>query len=113
MQLLRKMFTACRSAAWSAVLLGLADALLAALVAKAAAGVTPGPEGESARELRDLAVESLSADADRLKARFEGFQKDIGRARSAISSVSSGAAGLLPGVSSVVSLLTSALKRKK
>ena len=100
-------------AAWSAVLLGIGDAILAGLIAKAAAGVTPGPEGESARELRDMVVESLSADAERLKAGFEGFQQDIGRARSAISTVTSGAAGIVPGVSSVVSLLTSALKRKK
>ena len=99
--------------AWSAILLGIGDALLAGLIAKAAAGVTPGPEAETAKELRDMVVDALSADAERLKASFEGFQSDIGRARSTLSSVSSGAAGLLPGMSSVVSLLTSALKKRK
>jgi hypothetical protein len=81
--------------AWSALILGVADLLFAGLVAKEALGVSTGSTGEMAKELRDLCVDSLAADAEELKDRLQG------------------AAGLLPGMSSVVGLLTSTLKKKK
>lgn len=99
--------------AWSALILGVADLLFAGLVAKVALGVSTGSTGEMAKELRDLCVDSLAADAEELKDRLQGVTEDIGRVRSTISSLSSGAAGLLPGMSSVVGLLTSTLKKKK
>ena len=60
-----------------------------------------------------MVVDSLSADANRLKEQYLAFQSDLGRVKTAVSSVSHGAAGLLPGLSSIVQLLTSALKKKK
>ena len=99
--------------AWSAVLLGVADALLAGVIAKAAAGVTPGNEGDTARELRDMVLDSLAADAGRVKQQYLAFQGEISRVKTAVSTVSSGAAGILPGLSSIVHLLTSALKKKR
>jgi len=98
--------------AWSALFLGVADLLLAGVIAKAAAGVTPGPQAKTARELRDLVIDSLSTDAERLKADLQGVRGSLSRMQSVISSVPR-AAEIVPGVSTVVSLLTSALKKKR
>ena len=100
-------------AAGSAVILGIADVLLAAGIVRVAAGVTSGSAGVAARERRDLVVDSLLADAEQLTGRLQGIQADIGRVRMALSSVSFGAGALLPGISSVVGLLISALKKRK
>lgn len=99
--------------AWSAVILGLLDVALAAVLAKIAMSVTTGPEGETARELRDYILESLESDAGRLQATFKEFQEDVMRAKTTFTSIASGASGVLPGMSSVVGLLTSTLKKKK
>ena len=86
-------------AAWSAVILGLLDVALAALLGRIAVNVEPGPEAETARELRDYVMDSLESDAARLQLTFKGFQDDISRARSAFSALTSGAGGVLPGLS--------------
>ena len=93
---------------WAALILGVFDAILAAVVAKLAAGVTIGREGETATQLRDIVVESLTADAERLKNQFQGVQQDFGRVQNAISTVTHGASG----ISHIVGLLSSALKKK-
>lgn len=99
--------------AWSAVILGLLDVALAAVLGKVALHGEPGPEAETARELRDYVMESLESDAARLQATFKGFQDDFTRARMTVSAITAGASGALPGMSSVIGLLTSALKKKK
>ena len=96
-------------AAWSALLLGVANGLLAMLLAKVASGVTIGPAGESARELRDMVVDSLADDAEALKEKALAVQDDINRARRAYGAVAS----KVSGVSSVVGMLTTALKKNK
>ena len=96
--------------AWAAIILGGADMLLAVAIVKAASGVTTGPAGESARELRDMVVESLSEDAERIGGQIQGVQDDITRARKALSRSSS---NLLPGISSVVGMLSTALTKSK
>ncbi len=83
------------------------------LLSRIAVSVEPGREAETARELRDYVLDSLESDAARLQSTFKGFQDDVSRARSAFSALTSGAGGVLPGMSSVVGLLTSALKKKK
>ena len=98
--------------AWAAMILAGGNALLAVAIGKAASGVTPGPEGETAKELRDMVVDVLSEDAERLTARLQGIGDNIDRARKGLASVASGG-GLIPGLSSIVSLLTSALRKGK
>ena len=94
-------------AAWSALLLGIGDILLAVFIAKMAAGVEPGPEADSARELRDLVLESLQHDAEQVRQSVTGVASDLQRVRNVFSSGSS----VVGGVSSVVGLLTSALQQ--
>ena len=98
---------------WSALLLGVADLLLAGIIAKVAVGVMPDRSAKTARELRDLVLDSLSTEAEQLKAGFKDIQGGVGRVQSVISAVPRAASEIVPGVTTVVSLLTSALKKKK
>ena len=72
----------------AALLVALANAVLAMVVIFAASRIKPGPEEEMVREIRELALTELSADADGLKRNFAQISSDIERIRSGFSSVS-------------------------
>ena len=57
--------------AWSALILSGADALLAALLVYFAGRVRPGPEADLARELRDIMLVDLSAEAQSVREEIE------------------------------------------
>ena len=101
--------------AMAALLVALANAILAALVIFAASRIKPGPEEEMVREIRELALSELSADADGIRQNFARISSDIERIRSGFSSVSGVLGSTHSGLGSLVPLLgmlTSMLKKK-
>ncbi len=97
-------------AAWSALILGIVDAVLAAIVVSAASRVRPsGPEIEGATEVRNIVLDSLTADAEEVKGQIAEARADVERIRSRISAFTGG----LSSISSVVDLLTGALRGSK
>jgi ferritin-like protein len=99
----------------AALIVAFANAVLAVLVMLVAARIKPGPEEEMVKEIRELALTELSADADEIKQSFAQIGSDIERIRSGFSSVSgvlgSAQAGL-GSLSPVLGLLTGMLKNK-
>jgi len=99
----------------AALIVALANAILAVLVILAASRIKPGPEEEMVREIRELALTELSSDADGIRQSFAQIRSDIERIRSGFSSVSGvlGSAQVgLGSLSPVLGLLTGMLKKK-
>jgi hypothetical protein len=99
----------------AALIVAFANAVLAGLVILVASRIKPGPEEEMVKEIRELALTELSADADGIKQNFAQISSDIERIRAGFSAVS-GALGSaqagLGSLSPVLSLLTGMLKNK-
>ncbi len=99
----------------AALLVALANGVLAVLVLFAASRIQAGPEEEMVKEIRELALSELSADAEGLKQRFAQISADVERIRSGFSSVSglfgSGQSGL-GSLGPLLGMLTSMLKKK-
>lgn len=99
----------------AALLVAVANAVLAIIVIFFASRIKPGPEEEMVREIRELALTELSADAEGIREKFTQISGDVERIRSGFSSVS-GALGSaqagLGSISPVLGLLTSMLKKK-
>jgi hypothetical protein len=104
-----------KSEATAALLVALANGLLAVVVMFAASRIIAGPEEEMVKEIRELALSELSADADCIKQNFAQISSDIERIRSGFSSVSgvfgSGHSGL-GSIGPVLGMLTSMLKKR-
>jgi hypothetical protein len=99
----------------AALLVALANALLAVLVIFVASRIRPGPEEEMVKEIRELALAELSADADGIKQNFAQISSDIERIRSGFSSVSGVLGSAHSGLGSLgpmLGMLTSMLKKK-
>lgn len=99
----------------AALIVASVNAVLAILVMYFASRIKPGPEEEMVKEIRELVLTELSADADVIKQKFAQVSSDVERIRSGFSSVS-GALGSaqagLGSISPVLGLLTSMLKKK-
>lgn len=99
----------------AALLVAVANAVLAIIVIFFASRIKPGPEEEMVKEIRELALTELSADAEGIREKFTQISGDVERIRSGFSSVS-GALGSaqagLGSISPVLGLLTSMLKKK-
>ena len=99
----------------AALLVALANGVLAVLVIFAASRIQAGPEEEMVKEIRELALSELSADAEGVKQSFAQISADIERIRSGFSSVSglfgSGHSGL-GSLGPLLGMLTSMLKKK-
>ena len=110
-QLLTETYT--ESAA--AFILAGGNALLAVLLIFGTYSVRPGPEEAMAREIRDMALNELAADADALKDDFSRLGADVKRIRTGFSilshgkSIGAGIAGLAP----VISILMEMVKRRR
>ena len=96
-------------AAWAALILSAFDTLVAVLLIQAASRVRPGPEAQIAKEVRDIMLDELSAEAQSVRDEIEGVRADVQRIRSGFSAFSGG----LPGIGQIVELLTKALGRPK
>ena len=107
--------SAIKGAPVAALIVASVNAVLAILVMFAASRIKPGPEEEMVKEIRELALTELSADADVIKQKFAQVSSDVERIRSGFSTVS-GALGSaqagLGSMSPVLGLLTSMLKKK-
>ena len=99
----------------AALLVALANAILAVIVIFAASRIQAGPEEEMVKEIRELALSELSADADGIRQNFAQIGSDLERIRSGFSSVSGvlgSAHSGLGSLSPVLGMLTSMLKKK-
>ena len=95
--------------AWSALVFAGIDLVLTAIVVTIAKGLKPGPEVESATQVRDLLLNEITADAEKLRTDFMQARADVQRIRTGIAAFAGGAKGIGP----VVDLLTGALRKKK
>lgn len=99
----------------AALLVALANGALAVVVLFAASRIQAGPEEEMVKEIRELALSELSADAEGVKQSFAQISADVERIRSGFSSVSglfgSGHSGL-GSLGPLLGMLTSMLKKK-
>ena len=99
----------------AALLVALANGVLAVLVIFAASRIQAGPEEEMVKEIRELALSELSADAEGVKQGFAQISADVERIRSGFSSVSglfgSGHSGL-GSLGPLLGMLTSMLRKK-
>jgi hypothetical protein len=103
------------SDAMAAVTMAIVNAILAMLLIFVATRIQPGPEEEMVKEIRDLALTELSADADGIRRRFTQISSDVERIRSGFSSVSGifGSSGSsLGSLGPLLGMLTSMLKKK-
>lgn len=104
------------SNAMAALAMAVVNMILAMLIIFMATRLKPGPEEEMVREIRELALAELSADADGLKRNFAQISSDLERIRSGFSSVSGifGSGGSsLGSLGPLLSMLTSMLKKGK
>jgi len=104
------------SDAMAALTIAIVNAVLALLIIFVATRIQPGPEEEMVREIREMALTELSADADGIKQNFAQISSDINRIKSGFSSVSglfgSSSSGLC-SLGPLLSMLTSMLKKGK
>ena len=107
--------TTLKGEAIAALLVALANGVLAVLVIFAASRIQAGPEEEMVKEIRELALSELSADAEGVKQSFAQISADVERIRSGFSSVSglfgSGHSGL-GSLGPLLGMLTSMLRKK-
>ena len=99
----------------AALLVALANGVLAVVVIFVASRIKPGPEEEMVKEIRELALSELSADADGIKQNFAQISSDLERIRSGFSSVSGVLGSANSGLGSlgpILGMLTSMLKKK-
>jgi hypothetical protein len=100
----------------AALLVALANAVLAVMVIFVASRIKPGPEEEMVKEIRELALKELSADADGIKQNFAQISSDIERIRSGFSSVTGVLGSAHSGLGSLgplLGMLTGMLKNKR
>ena len=103
------------SNAMAALTIAIVNGLLAMLLLYMTTRIRPGPEEEMVREIRELALTELSADADGIKRNFAQISSDVERIRSGFSSVSSifGSTGnSLGSLGPLLGMLTSMLRKK-
>ena len=72
---------------WAAAVVALGDFAVAAIVVWIARNSQPGPELELALGVRQMAVDSLQADAGELKLVIEGFGQEIRDTRDTIAAI--------------------------
>lgn len=102
--------------AMAALTLAIANAVLAVVIIVVATRIQPGPEEEMVREIREMALTELSADADGIKQNFAQISSDLERIRSGFSSVSGmfgSSGGGFGSLGPLLGMLTSMLKKGK
>jgi len=103
----------------SAFLVAAGNGVLAALLAIVGWRVRAGPEERMAREIREMALDELTADVDELQQEFTKVGKDVKRIRSGFSILTSGRnigvglANLAPIVAVIIDAVKEHRKEKK
>ncbi len=101
-------------AAGAAFTIAAINAVLAGLLVAVAARIRPGPEEQIVREIREMALAELSADAAEIKLRLDEVTTDLKRIRSGISTLTgSGGVGSLGALAPVLAMLTKALEQRR
>jgi len=103
----------------SAFLVAAGNTVVAALLAFAGWRVQAGPEEQMAREIREMALEELTADVDELQEEVTKVGKDVRRIRSGFSllakggSIGAGLASLAPLIATVIESVKQHRRDKK
>ncbi len=103
----------------SAFMVAAGNAVLAALLAFIGWRIKAGPEEQMAREIREMALEELTADVDELQEEVSKVGKDVRRIRTGFSiltkggTIGAGLASLAPVIKTVVDAISEHRKRKK
>ena len=108
--------SALKGAPVAALIVASANAVLAVIVIFVASRIQPGPEEEMVKEIRELALTELSADAEGVRQKFEQISGDVERIRSRFSSVSDALGSAQSGLGSLspmLGMLTSMLKKRR
>lgn len=101
-----------RSPAIAALLVAVADIVVAVIVVLMSRGAGTNEEQEKiVRDIRDLAYNELSADFDEVKAKVSEVTEDVKRIRSGFSAVTGGSAGIANNLAPLLGLLISAVKK--
>lgn len=97
----------------AALLLGIANGLLACVLLLVASRLSHGTEAQMAEEIRELALDELSAEAQRIRDDLATVKSDVSRMRNALTSLSRGEILSLTALGPMVQMLTRALKSAK
>ena len=103
----------------SAFMVAAGDTVLAALLAFIGWRIKAGPEEQMAREIREMALEELTADVDELQEEVSKVGRDVKRIRSGFSiltkggQIGAGLASLAPAIKTVVDAISEHRKQKK
>jgi hypothetical protein len=100
----------------AALLVAMANAILAVIVIFLTSRIKPGPEEEMIKDIKELALKELSADADGIKQNFSQIVSDLEKIRSGFSSVSGmlgSAHSGLGSLSPLLGMLTGMLKNNR
>lgn len=101
-----------RSPAIAALLVAVADIVVAVIVVLMSRGAGPNEEQEKmVRDIRDLAYNELSADFDVARAKVSEVTEDVKRIRSGFSAVTSGSGSIANNLAPLLGLLISAVKK--
>jgi hypothetical protein len=104
--------------AQSAFIIAAANGLLAGVLLLVGRQLKPGPEEQMVREIRELALSELTADANAVKHDLQKVGSELENIRSGLSALSGGPAGIagLAGLASLgplIAIIIKALKRNK
>jgi hypothetical protein len=95
-----------------------ANGVLALVLTLVARSIRAGPEEEMVREIREMAMTELAADADAVQHEFAKLGEDVKRIRAGLSSFTGGGGtnlgtAALANLGPVIGFLIDALKRRK
>jgi len=92
------------------------NGVLAVLIMIVANRTKPGPEADMAKEIRDLAINEINADVDKIRQNFNEVKTDVQRIRSGFGSLLGGgdksSLGLL-SFAPLIEILISSLRKSK
>ena len=89
------------------------DTLLAVVAIVAASRLELGPEAEAAASIRDIALDELANDAERLREQLDDLGQDIKRIRAAVTSITQPGGISLPAMFQWLMMLVSYLRGKR
>lgn len=96
-----------------ALIVAAANGVLAVFAVMIAGRMKPGPEEEAVKEMREFAAAELSTDVEEFKREVREISDSIKSLKSGVGGFFSGGDAFLSGLSPLVSLLVSSLKKVK
>ena len=109
-----ELLTASYGPATGAYLVAAGNGVLALIPIAVSRSLKPGPEEHMVREIREMALAELSADAQGVQESFASLSNDVKRIQSGFTAISSGGLGAgLGGLGPVLGLVIDMLKRRQ